>query len=59
MNISQLKQFAINSIKENPNLKDQIVSLYQLALDEVEEGGREEHECQLAERDILDLINDK
>jgi hypothetical protein len=59
MNISQLKQFAINSIKENPNLKDQIVSLYQLALDEVEEGGSEEHECQLAERDILDLINDK
>lgn len=56
MNLEQLKQYAIQSIEKNPNLKDEIVSFYQLAVDEIEEGGSEDHECNLAERDIAELI---
>lgn len=58
MNLQQLKQLAIDTITAFPNLKSEVIEFYQLAKDEIEEGGSEEHECYLAERDIIQLIEE-
>ena len=40
-----------------PSMKSEIVGFYHLAQMEVEDGGSEDHECELAVGDINDLIN--
>lgn len=37
---------------KHPNLKQELIELYILACDEVEEGGSETHECELAISDM-------
>jgi len=39
-----------------PVLKQELIELYILACDEVEEGGSETHECELAISDMNELI---
>jgi hypothetical protein len=55
-NLQNLKSLVTNTIKDYPQLKDEVTELYYLAVSEIEEGGSESHECDLAERDILELI---
>lgn len=59
MTLGQLTKYAVSCIKERPELEDEIISLCQLAFDEVEEGGSEDHEYGLAERDIMDLVSNQ
>ena len=58
MDVKGLKETALELIGKYPSKKGQIVELYQLALDEIEEGGSEVHECELAHRDMLECIED-
>ena len=51
----ELKAEAIRIIKANPELKSEIQELYSLAISEIEEGGSEYHECDLAHNDMLEL----
>jgi hypothetical protein len=55
-NLEQLVQWARNVAKEHPKHKDEIWSFISLCQDEVEEGGSEAHEVQLAYNDICDLV---
>ncbi|MDB9800882.1 hypothetical protein OAB94_00710 [Flavobacteriaceae bacterium] len=41
-----------------PVLKQELIELYILACDEVEEGGSEPHECELAISDMDQLIEE-
>jgi ERCC4-related helicase len=59
MNKQTLKEVAISIIKEFPDLKSEIQDLYSLALSEIEEGGSESHECQLAINDMNELVKDR
>ena len=58
MNLSQLKQETKKFIIENPDLKDEILDFYSLACSEIEEGGSELHECELAYNDMVELIKE-
>lgn len=55
MNLAQLKTEAIRIIKAKPELKPEIQDLYSLAISEIEEGGSEDHECDLAYNDMLEI----
>ena len=57
MDIIQLKTEAIRIINNNPGYKDEITELYYLAKSEIEDGGSEEHECELAYNDMLEYEN--
>lgn len=57
MNLQQLKAEAIRIIKVKPELKEEIQDLYFLAVSEIEEGGSEMHECELAYNDMVELEN--
>jgi hypothetical protein len=59
MNLQKLKIYAFIMVKENPSLKKEIFDFVQLAIDEIEEGGSELHECSLAQRDIEFIVNEK
>lgn len=59
MNIQHLKEQTLEFIQKRPDLKSELVDYYQLAVSEIEEGGSEYHECELAYSDMLDLINDE
>lgn len=54
-----LKELSIHTKEltiKHPNLKQELIEFYILACDEVEEGGSEAHECELAISDMDDLI---
>lgn len=55
MNLSELRTEAIRIIKAKPELNEEIRDLYSLAVSEIEEGGSESHECDLAYNDMLEL----
>jgi hypothetical protein len=59
MNLHELKTYAVKMAKENPTLKSEIYDFVQLAIDEIDEGGSEDHECSLAQRDIEFIVNEK
>lgn len=56
MNIDILKQMTLQLVANHPEHKEQLMELYQLAVDETEEGGSEAHECELAISDMEYLI---
>jgi len=58
MNIQTLKEHARGIIQNHPILKDEVVELFELAMSEIEEGGSESHECQLAINDMDELVNE-
>ncbi len=55
MNLSELRTEALRIIKAKPELNEEIRDLYSLAVSEIEEGGSESHECDLAYNDMLEL----
>jgi hypothetical protein len=57
MDLQQLKTEAIRIIKAKPELKSEIQDLFSLAVSEIEEGGSESHECELAYNDMIELEN--
>ena len=59
MNLQMLTTYLKESITKHPQHKEEIMSLYQLCLDEIDEGGSEEHECDLCYRDVEDIVNEQ
>jgi hypothetical protein len=59
MNLHELKTYAVKMAKENPTLKSEIYDIFNLAISEIGEGGSEDHECNLAQRDIEFIVNEK
>ena len=57
MTLQDLRKESLRLIKENPQLSDEIWDFYHLAVSEIEEGGSESHECDMAYNDIIELIN--
>jgi hypothetical protein len=45
-------------INKYPELKNEILDIYTLCLDEIEEGGSVEHEISLGITDLEELINE-
>jgi hypothetical protein len=59
MNLLQLKWYAVESSRKNPTLHNEIYDIVNLAISEIDEGGSENHECELARRDIEFIVNEK
>ena len=57
MNLEILKEKTKDLISQYPAYSEELTDLYYLALDEIEDGGSEVHECNLAYNDMLDIIN--
>ena len=51
-----LINYAHDMANKYPELRDEILDILDLAKSEIEEGGSADHECQLAEQSINDLI---
>ena len=58
MTLRDLYQYCVEKAKQHPELFNDIHSFYDLAEMEVQDGGSEDHECELAVSDINDLINE-
>ena len=58
MKIKELVRYCQDSILKYPIIESEIRDFYQLAIDEIEQGGSQEHECELAYFDIKALIQD-
>jgi hypothetical protein len=56
--MENLKKYVYETIEKYPNLKEEIMDLYQLCLDEIDEGGSIENECYLCEDSIKQLIEE-
>jgi hypothetical protein len=54
--LGELKEYVVKMIRLHPIYKDEILEFYQLACDEVEDGGSESHEVGLAVSDIEELV---
>lgn len=57
MTLQELRKESLRLVKENPQLSNEIWDFYSLAVSEIEEGGSESHECDMAYNDIIELIN--
>jgi hypothetical protein len=56
MNLVYLRTFIKEKIFQYPNLEDEILDLYALCLDEIDEGNSENNEVELCINDINSLI---
>lgn len=56
MDLKFLKEKTLDFIKKYPELKSEFTDFYYLAISEIEEGGSEQHECELAYNDMLDVV---
>jgi hypothetical protein len=54
--LGELKEYVVKMIRLHPVHKDELLEFYQLACDEVEEGGSESLEVGLAISDIDELV---
>jgi len=57
-NLTELKRFYWEQIKLYPFLQSQLSELVELAMSEIEEGGSESNECNLAYRDMVEIIEE-
>ncbi len=57
MTLRDLYQYCQEIGEKYPSMANKIMGFYDLAQMEVEDGGSEDHECELAVSDINDLIN--
>ena len=55
--LEEFKTDIERAIKKFPQFKEEILELYQLALDEIEQGGSVENEIRACMRDIDQLID--
>lgn len=53
-----IKKYATDMILKYPTLKDMIIDLYSLCMSEIEEGGSEQNEFNLFQRDVEELIEE-
>ena len=58
MNLLELRAYAREKARLYPSLATQIADLVELAIDEVDSGGSEQHERDLACHDIEELIKE-
>lgn len=58
MTLQEFKNRIKKEIEENPNLKEEILDFYELAICEIDEGGSSMHEIYLCLESINDLKND-
>lgn len=58
MNLDQLAQYCLGMIQEFPALENEIKDLYQLALDEIEQGESAPHECEMCYMSIEGEIHE-
>lgn len=58
MNLESLRTYCKKMIDVYPEKADQIRDAYTLALDEIEGGGSESHECELAWSDIEEIVKE-
>lgn len=56
MNTSYLLEKCLEAIRNRPELEGEIMDIYQLCLDEIEEGSSSTHEVQLALTTLGELI---
>ncbi len=56
--IKELEKWCAEKIKQHPELASEIAMELQLCRDEIEEGGSESHELELAEESINQLIEE-
>jgi hypothetical protein len=56
MSIIELRQKVKELALEHPLFKEELYDFYYLAVSEIEEGGSEMHECELAYNDMLELV---
>lgn len=56
MNMNTFKKWVADQMSAYPNLKEEILDFYYLAVSEIEEGGSEMHEISLAINSIDELI---
>jgi hypothetical protein len=59
MTLKQLTEWVREQSKKYPNLKSEISDYYELCLNEIYEGGSEQHEVNLCISSIEDLIEDE
>lgn len=59
MNLQNLRPFIKEKVQQYPSLKEEIIDLYQLCLDEISEGGSEMNEVELCISEINNLIESK
>ena len=57
MNVQTLKEKTIELLKIHPAYAEEFEALLFLALDEIEDGGSEQHECDLAYNEMLEIIH--
>jgi hypothetical protein len=55
MTLQELRREANRIIVAKPELAVEIRDLFSLAISEIEEGGSEMHECELAYNDMIEL----
>lgn len=58
MTLKELKQYCIDAYLKHPELKSEIISLYNLCIDEISEGDDEHHQINLCWADVKDLIEE-
>ena len=58
MTLRDLYQYCQEVGEKYPSMANKIMGFYDLDQMEVEDGGSEDHECELAVSDIEDLINE-
>ena len=59
MTLQDLHKYCVEKANQYPELANEIDTFYDLAEMEVEDGGSEAHECELAVSDIEELIKGK
>ena len=59
MSVEELKEKTKESCFDHPEFAEDLMDLYSLALDEIDQGGSTWHECELALSDMEYLINTK
>lgn len=58
MTIENLKAETLQLIDKYPELRTEFKDFFYLAISEIEEGGSERHECDLASSDMQDLVKE-
>lgn len=56
MTLEQLKEWVMETIKNHPHLKSEIIDHYELCVDEIENGESEYHEIDLCIGSVEQLI---
>lgn len=56
--MKELVKFANGFIRDNPQFRNEVYDLLSLCEDEIDEGGSPEHEIQLCEESIRQLLED-